>query len=380
MGRSRSRLKLLGPISLEIDGIAQPLGGPRQRAVLALLALEHDRLLTVDRLIVELWDHDDLRQPKNNVQVYVSNLRRVLRPVEDELALVSETGGYRLVTAPGTVDLHQFEDLVGLGRGQLERGLPQAAARTLREADALWAGGLVDDLAVRFDVFADLANVAREKRLHALELQMTAGLRAGMSGELVASLERLTVLHPLRERFWILLVTALARNSRQSDALNAVQRARRALAEEAGLEPCDELIELESTILSGRVPGGVVEVSGMHLRYVDGAGVEIRVPLVLGGSYDIGRQDSLDISIPWDGQASRVHARVHHREGGWWIADRGSTNGTKLNGAAVTAETRLALGDVFVVGTTVFSVMEPAPVGSAATTSATIQVSPVAVP
>jgi len=358
MGVPGVSLRLLGPISLEIDGNPQQLGGPRQRAVLAALALEPQRTIAVDRIIVDLWDDDARRQPRNNVQVYVSNLRRILRPCADRLWIAGEGGGYRLDAAPGVIDHQVFQHEMEDSRRQAERGLSAAAARAAARALAMWRGPFLSDLASQFDVFTAAAERAEEERLHATEHWLSVELDAGRSGELVAELEALTGAHPMRERFWLQLMTALARAGRQRDALQAFQRARAVMAEEAGLEPGKELRALEAALLGGEELPSTGPMDGVHLAYIDAAGALVRVPLVAGGAYTIGRDPAADISIAWDARASRLHARLWHEHGAWHVHDCGSTNGTLVNGSRVDGDVVVRVDDVLVAGSTAMSLRD----------------------
>ena len=377
MGDDRTGIgiRLLGPLALTVDGAEVALGGPRQRAVLALLALAANRTVPVERIIVDLWGDGPLKQPRNNVQVYVSNLRRLLRGHEQEVAIVGDGLGYRLQVASGVVDHMRFTELVAEGRRQADRGLALAAARSTRAALDLWQGDFLDDLATQFDVFSDAALRAHEERLHAFEQWATAELDCGEPAELVPHLERLVAAHPLHERFWEQLMSALSLAGRQRDALHAFQRARRVLAEEAGLSPGHGLRALEGELLSGRAPVRSPEPEGTVLVHADAAGAVRRVPLRPGTSYLIGRHPGADVPIEWDAQASRRHAVLEHvaavghlpgRPGdvahgsGWTLSDCGSTNGTFLHGRRLAAgeRARVSVGDVFVAGATPFALRD----------------------
>lgn len=359
MGAGQARLKLLGTLALEIDEVSQPLGGPRQRAVLALLALEPNRTVNVDRIVVELWNDDNLRQPRNNVQVYVSNLRRVLRACQDDLWIVGEGSGYQLQARSEVIDLQSFRQGVDDAARQLGRGLADASSRSTAAALALWRGPFLDDLAAQFDVFSAAADRIGEERLNANEQWITAELDAGRSTELIADLEGLTARYPLHERFWTQLMTALWRAGRQSDALRAYQRARSSLADEAGLDPGPELRALEAALLTGELPALRPGLGGMALHFADAAGKARITPLSVSGTYTIGRHTTVDIPIEWDARASRVHARLEHQAGEWTITDCGSTNGTFVRGQLTTGTVTVRPGDVFIVGSTAFTLRSP---------------------
>lgn len=350
-------LCLMGPLALRIDGVEQSLGGPRQRAVLGLLALESNRTVSVDRIILELWGDDHLRQPRNNVQVYVSNLRRCLRDVQHELWIAGDGGGYRLDATECVIDHEGFSRTVDDARTQLGRGLAEAAARSVSAALDQWRGPFLEDLAVQFDVFSNAADRAHEHKMFATELRIAAELEAGRSSELVAELQELTAVHPLREHFWMQLMTALHRAGRQTEALRAYQRARSALADEAGLDPGSELRALEAALLSGDLPSVGPPLEGTQLVFTDPMGVVRRVPLV-DGTYTVGRNPDVDVPIEWDAKASRMHATLRHGVDGWHLEDCGSTNGTFINGRRTAGQTLVRPGDVFIAGSTAFALRE----------------------
>lgn len=219
-----------------------PLTGIRQRALLALLLLHVNEVVSSDRLLEELWGEE---QPESGIaalQVRVSQLRKALGRVGERLE--TRLSGYLLRVEPGEFDLHRFCRLVEHAAG----AEPRSAAETLREALALWRGPGLADLA--YEPFAQAA-VGRleELRLAALERRIDADLALGRHADLVAELEALVAEEPLRERFRGQLLLALYRCGRQADALEAYQAMRRALVEELGLEPSPALRELQQAVL-----------------------------------------------------------------------------------------------------------------------------------
>jgi predicted ATPase/DNA-binding SARP family transcriptional activator len=247
---SRLDLRVLGPMRAIRAGRELPLGGPKQRSVLALLLLEAGRVVPSERLVDELWR---CRPPPGAVKTlrsYVSRLRTLLRP---DAALIARGGGYVLELEQAQVDAARFELLVGEGQAALARGAAGVAADRFREGLALWFGRALADV-------VDIASLAlegrrlEEVRLTALEGRMEAELDLGLHAQLVGELETLVAEHPLRERFWRQLVLALYRCGRQADALATYRRARELLAGELGLEPSEELRRLEQAVLRQDVP------------------------------------------------------------------------------------------------------------------------------
>ena len=221
------------------------LGGPKQRAVLAVLLLHRGEPVSTDRLIDEIWGEQPPASANKIVQGYVSNLRKVL----GDGLLVTQGRGYMLVTGPGRTDVDRFDALVARGRRALERGDALTAAAVLREALGVWRGPALADFA--YEPFAQ-AEIARleEARLAALEDRIDADLASGEHARLVGELEALVREHPVRERLRGQLMLALYRSGRQADALEAYREARGWLRDELGLEPGHELRDLERAILA----------------------------------------------------------------------------------------------------------------------------------
>ncbi|GAA2623168.1 hypothetical protein GCM10010425_17830 [Streptomyces spororaveus] len=251
-------IRVLGSLAAERDGEAIPLGGHRQRSVLALLVSARGRVVSVDRMIEELWQGAPPARAVASLQAYVSNLRRLLEPGRAPRSparlLVSAPPGYALRLPEDAVDAWRFERLLGRARESLATG-PDTAAALLREALALWQGPAYADCADEPWTHAEIMRLG-ELRTAARELAVAAGLRGGAdTAGAVAEAALLTREEPLREEAWRLHALALWAAGRQADALSALRRARTVLAEEAGLDPGAALVELEKAVLAqdGRV-------------------------------------------------------------------------------------------------------------------------------
>ncbi len=231
---------MLGTVRARRDGVDLVLGGRRQRAVLARLALAGGRSVAVDRLIDELWDGDPPVSALNTLQSYVSNLRRVLGT--DVIARAGD--GYRLVD----VDLvaSRFEQAVTAATGP---GVdPAEREAVLVDALALWHGAALGDLADEPWAVGAAVRLG-ELRVVAREERFAAALDLGRHAVVTADLDALAREHPLRERLTALLVLALYRCGRQAEALRAHERLRSHLAEELGLDPSPELARLAGRVL-----------------------------------------------------------------------------------------------------------------------------------
>lgn len=241
--------RVLGPLEVRVNGTSLALGGPKQRALLALLLLSANRVVSRDRLVDELWPGEAAGRADQLLRVRISRLRKALASAEPgDSRLVTQAPGYVLRVEPGELDLHRFERLADEGRGALDRGEPELAAARLHEAEALWRGRPLADL--EFEPFAR-ADVERldDLRLAALEARVEADLALGHHATLVPELDALVAESPLREQFRGQLMRALYADGRQAEALAVYTDARRMLVEELGLEPSEELRELERKIL-----------------------------------------------------------------------------------------------------------------------------------
>ena len=232
-----------------------PVPPPMPRAVLGLLALRPGSPVRVDEIIDGLWGDAPPESARNIVQVYVSSLRKMLgRDV-----ISSGPGGYGLDAAV-RVDAAEFEH--ALRAGSRPAGDPAVVADALRRALGLWRGEPLADVAAPF-AETQRTRLA-ELRLSAVEARADAGLACGRYEELVAELEGWTARHPLRERLWAQLITALDRVGRQADALAAYQRVRALLRDELGADPGDQLQRAHQDVLArprttaARLPPGVV--------------------------------------------------------------------------------------------------------------------------
>ena len=237
--------RILGPLEVLVDGRVVALGGTRQRAVLAILVLHRDEVVSVDRLIDALWGERPPATAKKTVQVYVSRLRKEL----GEGMVATRGGGYVLEARPEDVDVERFTRLAGEGGEALERGDPDDASELLAEALALWRGPPLADLAYESFAQNEIARL-EEGRLVAIEDRIDADLALRRHEALIAELERLIADHPTRERLRAQLMLALYRSGRQAEALETYREARRELDRELGLEPGPELQELERAILN----------------------------------------------------------------------------------------------------------------------------------
>jgi DNA-binding SARP family transcriptional activator len=242
-------IRLLGPVELYSARGPVPIGSAKQRALLAFLALHPQRLLTYDVLIDGLWGHDPPDATVQALRFHVSRLRGILRQADDADRLRTRPGGYQLVIAEDAVDVLRFERAIAGARlARSEGAAADTVSRAFRDALDLWVGPALADVNGEPFVVGERRRL-EELRLAATEDYLAAELAAARHADAVGELERMVDRHPLRERLWELLITALYRSGRQADALAAYQRVRRILADELGIEPSAPLRQLEHQVL-----------------------------------------------------------------------------------------------------------------------------------
>jgi DNA-binding SARP family transcriptional activator/class 3 adenylate cyclase len=230
--------RILGPLEAWEGGSPVALGGAKQRALLAVLLLYANEVVSTERLIDLLWEDPPAKATKA-VQVYASRLRKAL----GGRVPLSRPSGYLLEFSPEQLDLTRFRRL----REEARRD-PSGAPEKLEEALALWRGQALAEFAGEPFALVERGRL-EEERLEALEERIEAELALGRHAALVGELEALVATHPLRERPRRQLMLALYRCGRQAEALAAYREARRLLVEELGIEPGRALQQLEQAIL-----------------------------------------------------------------------------------------------------------------------------------
>lgn len=242
------QFQLLGPLEVEDNGRPLALGSAKQRALLAILLLHANEVVSRDRLIDELWGEQPPASAPHSLEVYVSRLRKTLQASGGEQLLLTRAGGYLLRLEPDQLDVRRFERLLGEGRRALAAGNYERASERFTDALALWRGPALGDLA--YEPFAG-PEIERleEQRLAALEERIEAELALGHHSSLIGELDSLSGKHPLRERLHGQLMLALYRSGRQAEALEAYRETRQHLLDGLGINPSPTLQQLEQAIL-----------------------------------------------------------------------------------------------------------------------------------
>ncbi|GAB1646529.1 AfsR/SARP family transcriptional regulator [Krasilnikovia sp. MM14-A1259] len=243
------KFRVLGPLQVHGDDEPLPVRGPRQQRILALLLLNHDRLVPLDQLIKAVWDDNPPVTAGTQVRNRVSELRRtwaalIARP--DDL-LITESNGYLLRLRGHTLDLVEYERQVAAAREAMRLDNRPVALRLLRSALDQWrgpafagvGGGVIDAASARLE----------EHRLSVLEDCIGHELAMGRHKHVVDEVAALAEAQPFRERFIHHLMLALYRSDRQADALASYQKYMELLRDELGLDPGPELRKLHEAIL-----------------------------------------------------------------------------------------------------------------------------------
>jgi predicted ATPase/DNA-binding SARP family transcriptional activator len=275
---TRCQFRLLGPLELEVDGGPADVGGPRQRAILALLLLARNRQVGREEIVDHVWGPDAPATASHAVEVYVSKLRRWTDPGAARGAhqvLRGVAGGYVLHAPGGSVDVVRFEELVRLADAAAHRDERETAASLAAAALALWRGPALAGLR-DFEFVARAADRLEDLRAVAAEHQARAlAARGGVEG--LPEIESLVAANPLREGLVEQLMVAKHRAGDPAGAMATYHRARRALVHELGVEPSARLRALATEITNEGV------TSGSHRR----VGLGVPTKLVVGRAAEV---------------------------------------------------------------------------------------------
>jgi DNA-binding SARP family transcriptional activator len=256
------RYYVLGPLELATSTGSLHIRGKRIRALLAILLMYPGQVVSIERIIDDIWLDDPPRSAVENVRTYIYQLRSLLGHGSTRSAIESQPGGYRLVLDPDALDATRFMRLADEGRRAHRLGQHATASALLGDALALWRGSPLAGLDLGRAMRAK-AVALEEQRWQAQADWISARLALGETGELVAPLREFLGERPLDENLWGLLVTALVLTGRTGEALAAFDEARRTLVQELGIEPGPELCRLHARILRGDELDASAPTSGM---------------------------------------------------------------------------------------------------------------------
>jgi DNA-binding SARP family transcriptional activator/nucleoside-triphosphatase THEP1 len=301
--------RLLGPFGLVVDGRQVELGSPKQRAVLALLAFEPARTVSVDRITDLLWGEEPPASATSSIHAYVSNLRRALRGGDQGARILRQGLGYRLELAGASVDLECFRSRVGEARAAGEQDRWVDATRLSESALSLWRDQPVVDL-IEFGELAHASIVLTGERTAAQQFLARSLLEAGDAERAAALGGELLRADPLREETVALTMRAQYRSGRIGEALDVYRAFSEKLADELGLDPSASLNELQGAILQ-RNPA--LE-SPVRRSVTPTTASELAPPLITD-----------DAVIGREAQRNRLRTALHRARGGGpvWVAVSG---------------------------------------------------------
>ena len=357
----RLEFGLLGPLEMSVDGALVPLGTPKQRAVLAMLLINRNSPVGVERLITAVWEESPPSGARASIHSYVSNLRKLLSGagIDPRMVLAAAPPGYRLSIPENACDLGRFIREKTAGVHAAAAGRFEQAGRHLTDALAQWRGSVLDDLR-DFQFVDTYATSLVEEKMLAHTAKAEAEIACGRAANIIAELEALIVEHPYREQLWAQLITAYYLTDRQSDALAAYRRVKTTLADDLGIDPGQTLRDLNELILrqepldakkSAKTTAvGTItaldqrtQVSGQKaVAYLDEASG--RSHPLLAAATRIGRQSDNDIVL--DGaNVSRHHAVIVDTGTSYILNDLRSSNGVHVQHQRIRSAATLNDGD-----------------------------------
>jgi DNA-binding SARP family transcriptional activator len=253
----RVEIRLLGPFEFSVGDVSVVPTATKPCQLLAMLAINAGRVVSVSSLMEETWDHHPPRSAVATLHTYILHLRRRLQIACAETGdssaksiIVTKRNGYLLDVDPDTVDTVTYDRLAAQGRRAVNEGDYPTAAETLERALGLWRGGAFDDVPTGPLLAMEAMRLA-ENRLSDLELRIDAQLRLGHHHQLLGELAVLCASHPTLENFTAQFMLALYRSGRQWRALQVFRELRRKTVEQLGVEPSPRLRELHQLILAG---------------------------------------------------------------------------------------------------------------------------------
>jgi SARP family transcriptional regulator, regulator of embCAB operon len=361
MTQGALRFGVLGPLQASANGAELPLGAAKQRAVLAILLINRNRIVPIDSLIDAVWQEQPPPEARGSLHAHISRLRRLVSDAGADGAAVvaSARPGYRLNVPDEACDLGRFAIEQKAGIGAAAGGRFEEASSHLSAALSEWRGPVLEDLR-DFGFVDPFAAALTEDKLVALTARAEAEIACGRTHSIISELEALVVEHPYREPLWAQLITAYYLAERQYDALEAYGRLKNMLADDLGIDPGPTLRGLHQRILRQepldikqaaratakraaatlqRRPEGAHGSAVAQLRDADGRCYPLR-----GAATRIGRLSDNDVVID-DDTVSRHHAVIVDTGNSFVITDLQSANGVDVADQRVRTSALLDDGD-----------------------------------
>jgi DNA-binding SARP family transcriptional activator len=352
---------VLGPLEMTVDGVRVSLGSRKQRAVLAMLLINRNRVVGSDALIDAVWEQRVGQEARGSLHTYVSNLRRFLNDggLDGRTVLAAAPSGYRLSVADIDCDIGRFVGEKTAGIRAAAAGQFELASRHLSAALTEWRGRVLEDLGdLEFVASFAAALVEDEVTVHIARAE--AEIACGRANAVIGALESLTVEHPYREPLWAQLIIAYYVAERQSDALDAYRRLKIALAEDLGIEPGPTIRALHERVLRQEVMD--VRRSALTAASVAASTLDRRttstgrpavarlhalsgeVHPLIGAATRVGRLPDNDVVLD-DAEVSRHHAVLSDTGTTFVITDLRSANGVYVDDRRIRGSVPLADGD-----------------------------------
>jgi DNA-binding SARP family transcriptional activator len=253
----RFTIKLLGSFEARLNDVSVVPSAGKQRQLLALLALNADRAVSVSTIMTELWGPEQSKAAGTTLHTYIGKLRRELefaprgRSGHDvKRILVTEPVGYSLRVSTSDIDIGRYEQLAQAGRLAADHGDHEAASRNLGAALSLWRGPALSDIAAGQHLMVEIVRL-EESRLSDLDLRIESDLRLGRHRKLLGELAGLCAQFPMSENFGMKYMLALYRSGQQWRALEVYQRLRSTMSEELGVDPSATMQRLHLAMLRG---------------------------------------------------------------------------------------------------------------------------------
>lgn len=268
------KFQLLGQVDVIQNGVTRPLGGPRQRAVLAALLLHANEEVRTTRLLELVWS-DLPSSARSNLRTYLARLRRALRiPGEPESRLQTRRCGHLVTVGPGELDVATFLEFASLGERATDT---VTACRYYERALNAWRGRALENVALGPLLEAEATQLeAQRERVYERYLQVRLAL--GQHAELLPELRAQLLRNPLWEHLASMLMVALDRSGQRAEALNVFRQTRQRLVEELGVEPGGELRDLHQRLLADDDLAAVTERLAIAIVSADPATTAVEKP------------------------------------------------------------------------------------------------------
>jgi DNA-binding SARP family transcriptional activator len=352
---------VLGPLEMTVGGTRVALGSRKQRAVLAMLVINRNRLVGSEALIDAVWEHRARQEARGSLHTYVSNLRRLLNDagLDGRTVLAAAPTGYRLSVPDIDCDIGSFVSEKSAGIRAAAAGQFELASRHLSAALAEWRGRVLEDLG-EFEFVVPFAAALVEDEVTVHIARAEAEIACGRAVAVIGALEGLATEHPYREPLWAQLMIGYYVAERQSDALDAYRRLKVALADDLGIEPGPTIRALHERVLRQEVmdvrraalTAASVAASTLDRRTTTtGRSTAARLrassgevhPLI-GAATRIGRLVDNDVVLD-DAEVSRHHAVVSDTGTTFVITDLRSANGVYVQDRRIRGSVPLSDGD-----------------------------------